>query len=1071
MNDDDDDTEMRMSKKSRVDEEESMEGDNDTPSVPGGLRLSSLQVPKRGAKRHVNIADEGDWEMSQDKRARKGSLAVPESDALEVDEAAMDAEPSDEVYSTIRGTKREREELDSVAGDDVAERSQPSRKRRDDGKGRVAEIASRGRKRDRSIEKLASGEEESDERYTQAMRRKRGRQHTEPEPDEDTEMVALDVALDASESDDMPDIANDPACGGRRIGEVWEVNGQSFKVGLDGRRLRHALVKQQRTKFPMVCASFYYPFCARVLIICVQPKDSAHNDARTHVDVVFEKWLNDEEYNQAKERFELAWQDSSPATTPVKAEGTLSDDRVGKRLLWKGPATSPVKGRASMGPSSNGRNPFELAPSNSGRRVTSAHVFLNVPGESPKLRTSNSFSKWEKQDMEANSLKRMRARLEKEKKEKEQQKDQEKQNREAEKAKFSLPSVPTSAPLAPTTNKPTVETKSTPVPAPTTPPIQTTKTTTVAPAPSGTPASSTPAGSIPNFFAKPPTTPATAAAPGATTQPSATTSSLTTTPQNAFTGTTAPTAAKPSFSFGPLTTTTAPGTSAPSEASQGNTPAKPTFNFGSPAPSMPSATASSASAPAAPTPTSGAAKPTFSFGTPSGQTTTSATTSDVSKAPPAFSFATPPASATMSSEQGKSAIPANPFAAKPATQPSSTLSFPPAGNLSSPFSNNQSSQSQQQTTQNKPTFQFGTPSTPNNAQDTSGTTQSKTDASSSSSLLNRLGPAPVLSQQPSQQSTTTPTQNAWSSPFGGGTVPSTSIFGQSQSQPQQGPSNVSPNKSSPFAPSQPGKSVFGQPSMMGSQSAFSFGKASASAPDPSKPAVVPSPFALAPQSGSPSIFGQPHSQSSASASPSTSVFGQPSGQSGTVASQPVVPVFGQPSGQSSAFASQQAASSVFGKASGETLASQKAGSLVFGKANGETSASQQAGSSVFGKATGETSQKAGSSVFGKGSGETSALQQAGSSVFGKPGGQSDASASQPKAPFSFSFGASSNSSSTSTTNTNPFQAAPSPATTVQANPAATNNSYAFGQPSANTSNTMPTTSAFGFNKPAEEEKK
>ena len=249
---DNDDNEDRTSKRTRVEGKDFIDGDNDAPWMPGASRHPSLQVPKRGSKRHANHEDEGDWEMSQDKRARKGSLAVPESDAMDDDDVDMPYESSDAELHPARGTKRERDDLDSV-GDDPAEdpdelhRSQPLRKRRADGRGRVDELSSRGRKRDRSPEKPASSDKEGGESDAHATRHKRGRRHEEREED------AVMGSADASESDDLPDYTEDPACGGRRVGEIWEVNGQSFKVGLDGRRLRHALVKQQRSKFPMVC--------------------------------------------------------------------------------------------------------------------------------------------------------------------------------------------------------------------------------------------------------------------------------------------------------------------------------------------------------------------------------------------------------------------------------------------------------------------------------------------------------------------------------------------------------------------------------------------------------------------------------------------------------------------------------------------------------------------------------------------------------------------------------------------------------------------------------------------------
>lgn len=267
INDDEDDAEDRSSKRIRVEGEELIDGDNDAPWIPGDLHRPSLEILKRGSKRHANPEDEGDWEMSQDKRARKGSLALPESDAMD-DGVIMVDESPDAVTQTTRGTKRERE-VESVADDAAAEnpdelhRPQPSRKRRDNGRRSVDERSPRGRKRNRSPEQHASSEE-GNGNDSRTMRHKRGRRHEESE--EDAEMVSAS----SSESDDMPSFVEDPACGGRRIGEVWEVNGQSFKVGLDGRRLRHALIKQQRSKFPMVRASIMSLDCPkRIDFLCL----------------------------------------------------------------------------------------------------------------------------------------------------------------------------------------------------------------------------------------------------------------------------------------------------------------------------------------------------------------------------------------------------------------------------------------------------------------------------------------------------------------------------------------------------------------------------------------------------------------------------------------------------------------------------------------------------------------------------------------------------------------------------------------------------------------------------------
>ncbi|KAF8592715.1 hypothetical protein K439DRAFT_1656119 [Ramaria rubella] len=825
---DDTDDEDRTTKRTRVAGEELIDGDNDA-AWAGASRRSSLQVPKRGSKRQANPEADDEWEMSQDKRARKGSgVYIEEESDAGVSDVDMARESSDVEPEPSRGTKREREDRDSPQYDtDDSHKFRPIRKRRAEGEANADELQTRGRKRDRSRERHERSDDEAEGPGQKPARHKRGRKQREAR--EDAEMAAVD----ASESDDLPEIAHDPACGGRRIGEIWEVNGRSFKVGLDGRRLRHALIRQRRNKFPM-------------------PKDSAHTDAQTNVDVIVEKWLNDDEYAAAKENHELAWQDPTPNGTPIKAEALKQDEPPvsgGKRLLWDGPPPSPNKGRASLRSASSVQNPFDLAPSNAGRRVASAHLLMNNPAESPKLRNAKSFSKWEKQDLEASSLKKMRAKMEKEKKEKEKE--------HQSVAKPGISFAPTTTPLAPTTNiqsqppalaPPASEFKPTPTSAPA--PIAAPALSNIFAKPSSTPSTApnsfgnpaAPAsGGIPNFFAKPANTPPTTTS-GPSTQPfapspfaAAQSSSLSAAPL----AVPAPqTSAKPSFSFAP-----APSSgSTPTETSTSTT-AKPSFNFG-PAPA-----AAPSSTPAA----SNTAKPSFSFGPPAAQPAKS----DAPKAL-TFGFTQPAANTTSPTEPAKGAAPANPFFkpgsdpfskpasdpfakpasnpfGKPATQPTSAPS--PANNSAFPF--NAPSQPSQPAAQKPPTFQFGVPTN----------VQSNSASPGAGSLMDRLAPASTAQSTSSQIAPSPFGSNNNSSkpafatadynPFGDNS--SKSIFKNTQPGPPQGFISESANKPSPFTPSGAPKSVFGQP--------FSFGKPSDTS-DASKPAA-PSPLSFGKLSGQP----------------------------------------------------------------------------------------------------------------------------------------------------------------------------------------------------------------------------
>lgn len=46
-----------------------------------------------------------------------------------------------------------------------------------------------------------------------------------------------------------------------------------------------------------------------------QPKDSEHPDRSANISVFVETWLSEEQYQEAKERQELAWQESPRQTT------------------------------------------------------------------------------------------------------------------------------------------------------------------------------------------------------------------------------------------------------------------------------------------------------------------------------------------------------------------------------------------------------------------------------------------------------------------------------------------------------------------------------------------------------------------------------------------------------------------------------------------------------------------------------------------------------------------------------------------------------------------------------------
>lgn len=195
-------------------------------------RRGFAQVTSRGYKRQVN--DEDDWEASLDKRARMEATSH-EMDVEEVP-APFDSELS-------KGIKRDREELESTpdsGADETDESPQPRRirqRREPAEKKEVRSDANKAHKRRHSLEESTASEgKDKADAHVSKHRRK----------------VVLGHDTTESEAEDVKDYSEDPACVGRKVGEVWEVNGQTFKVGLDGERLRQVLVKQLRSKFPMV---------------------------------------------------------------------------------------------------------------------------------------------------------------------------------------------------------------------------------------------------------------------------------------------------------------------------------------------------------------------------------------------------------------------------------------------------------------------------------------------------------------------------------------------------------------------------------------------------------------------------------------------------------------------------------------------------------------------------------------------------------------------------------------------------------------------------------------------------
>lgn len=200
---------------------------------------TSPQHPSRASKKRMAEAEDDEFieesrDTKRDKRARKVSLEtrpIEEYDIIEDEDMDVE-EPVDDVAP--RGKKRERVDAGSTYGDDDLDAEEEERPRRHRKRRTVthkAAAAHRGQKRSRDVD--VESDEESG-RLSKSARKSRSKR--------DSDMGSI-----------HEDVSQDPLCKGKRIGEEWESNGVRYKVGPNGQRLRQALVKKIRSRFPMVC--------------------------------------------------------------------------------------------------------------------------------------------------------------------------------------------------------------------------------------------------------------------------------------------------------------------------------------------------------------------------------------------------------------------------------------------------------------------------------------------------------------------------------------------------------------------------------------------------------------------------------------------------------------------------------------------------------------------------------------------------------------------------------------------------------------------------------------------------
>ncbi|KAI0368114.1 hypothetical protein BV20DRAFT_1114405 [Pilatotrama ljubarskyi] len=1025
-----------LTKKSRVEGEELIDGDEEPEWQADADDMDvdhSVQLNKRGSKRMASPEDDEGLALSRtdrrDKRARKVSIdkfADAYDDDMDEDELADDA---DNALGAARGKKRDRAEAGSTfGGDDYVfdddEKPQRQRRRRIVSS-KLAQSSSRGQKRVRDLESYDSDDSEVGRSKREYTRKKRGKR---------------------SDEDTVP-VLNDPLCKGRRIGEEWESNGIKFKVGPNGQRLRQELVKKSRSRFPM-------------------PSDSQHPDRRANVDVYVETWLTEEEYKAAKERHELAWQDAPPTPPEPQTPGDVPDSpsKAGKNLLWSSTMASresPAKRgplRQSIATNVGLRlSVFAAAPMSSTRRISSMYQAPASPAsDSPKLHKSKSYSKWEKQDLEAAAMSKIREK---------QQQQQAKAAPSPAAAQTPAPpsfTAPTSAPTAskpsekPTqpslpsfgfpssasaaTNKPATEPPKLNVPGSTpsaattsngAAPAASTSQTTAKPGPQTStsvhnffakPAAPAPAAStsVPNFFAKPAEQGAAASTP-------------------ASTSTTAPSAAasKTPFSFAPAPASTAqPAQPQANGAPATNGAAKVEEAKAVPGSSLlsrigmgppPAAQTSSAPSFSFPKPTStpnaqgqGATTSTPAFGSTAGST------NNAESGPPKFSFGAP--------SKATSSTPAPAAAPTPASTANSGTTTPkfsfglnnassqpaaPTASAPSPFQNSAANATNASNASSaaKSPFSFGSSNAFGGASST--TSASPFGAASGST-------APVNNASPFGAPSNTAVSGNSASPFGA--PPKTTASG-SNASPFGASSSAAAatNSSAPFGAASGAASTTNNASPFGAASGSSAPTTNASpfgaaTNGTNKPAEVPkSAFSFGNNASANNTTSTPadppkstfsFGTSAASSSGNSSFFG------GNAAQNTTAPKTDAPASKS-AFSFASSSTPTFG-----TISSGPA----FGTSSG-----------VFGGSA--TTPSAGSANESKpfSFAKTTTTAAPSPTPAGAAAGQTDG-----KAPFSFSFG-SSNPSNNST-----GSAAPSA-------PA-----FGFGaQPSSSNNSTATTTSPFG----------
>ncbi|KJA29698.1 hypothetical protein HYPSUDRAFT_229912 [Hypholoma sublateritium FD-334 SS-4] len=431
-----DDDEEHEPKKSRTEGDALMESDVD---------VDESKAPKRGSKRGLREEDVEELSSSKKargKRARKGPTDADHSMDVDIDDE--EADEVSELRSAARGKKRDRAEAGSTFGGDDDEsadevegdgnsKARRRRKRRTVAKRKSEASYLRSKKGDEDVTEASSPDQK-------AVRTKRGKRASHGAL-RDHDGIKDDVSMDGSTTSNRSKV--------RSVGDEWESNGIRYKIGPNYQRLRQALVKKERQKFLM-------------------PKDSQHPDREEHLQVCIETWLTEEEYQDAKNQHRLAWQDDSPRPEPADklsidvTHANANANQPGKSLLWgSSTTTTPTMSPAPPSPVSEAGtadstkpapksyrggqrhsiasgavlpgSPFATSHIPTAKRIASTSQALSLAASiggsplsasgsaSPVAGLSDStnamgsprtplkvFSKWEKQELEARAMMKIR---------------------------------------------------------------------------------------------------------------------------------------------------------------------------------------------------------------------------------------------------------------------------------------------------------------------------------------------------------------------------------------------------------------------------------------------------------------------------------------------------------------------------------------------------------------------------------------------------------------------------------------------------------------------------------------